>query len=73
MTSPTTGGWGGPDTSITLSISTDEGGSWSTAAIDHVNLSLAPLGASFYLGFEDATTGRWVGDDRTIWTTTNGG
>jgi len=44
-----------------------------TAATDSVNLDFAPLGGSLYLGFEDATTGRWVGDDQEIWTTTDGG
>jgi len=68
--SPTSGG--GPDTS-TLSVSTDGGLDWATAATDQVNLSAAPVGASLYLGFEDAMTGRWVGDDQTIWTTTDGG
>ena len=59
----------------TLSASTDGGLKWATAA-DQVNLSWAPLGASVYsvyLGFEDAMTGRWVGDDQTIWTTTDSG
>jgi photosystem II stability/assembly factor-like uncharacterized protein len=69
-TAPTSGG--GPATS-TLSVSTDGGLDWVTAATDPVNLSAAPLGASLYLGFEDAMTGRWVGDDQTIWTTTDGG
>lgn len=59
----------------TISVSTDGGFKWATAA-DPVSLSWAPLGASVnsvYLGFEDAMTGRWVGDDKTIWTTTDGG
>lgn len=67
-----TGAGGGLATS-TLSYSSDGGQSWSTAASDQVNLSLAPVGLSLWLGFEDVTTGRWVGDDRTIWTTTDGG
>jgi photosystem II stability/assembly factor-like uncharacterized protein len=29
-------------------------------------------GASF-LGFEDTRIGRWVSDDRSIWTTSDGG
>jgi photosystem II stability/assembly factor-like uncharacterized protein len=57
----------------TLSVSTDGGSDWETAATDQVNLDAAPLGTSLWLGFEDATTGRWVGDDQTIWTTTDGG
>ena len=69
--SPPTSGEG-PVTS-TLSVSTDGGVDWSTAATDQVNLSEAPLGGSLWLGFEDAMTGRWVGDDQTIWTTTDGG
>jgi photosystem II stability/assembly factor-like uncharacterized protein len=69
--SPPTSGEG-PVTS-TLSVSTDGGVDWSTAATDQVNLSEAPLGGSLWLGFEDATTGRWVGDDQTIWITTDGG
>jgi len=63
---------GGPAT-FTLSLSTYGGREWMTAATDSVNLDFAPLGGSLYLGFEDATTGRWVGDDQEIWTTTDGG
>jgi len=58
---------------FTLSVSTDGGREWTTAASDSVNRDFAPLGGSLYLGFEDATTGRWVGDDQEIWTTTDGG
>jgi photosystem II stability/assembly factor-like uncharacterized protein len=66
-------GWGDGPATATLSCSSDGGQSWSTAASDQVNLSLTPVGISLWLGFEDATTGRWVGDDQTIWTTTDGG
>jgi photosystem II stability/assembly factor-like uncharacterized protein len=69
---PATTSGGGPYTS-SLSVSTDGGLDWATATTDQVNLSAAPLGASLYLGFEDAMTGRWVGDDQTILTTTDGG
>jgi hypothetical protein len=64
-------GASGPDTS-TLSVSADGGRSWSTAATDQGNATSAPVGG-LYLGFEDALTGRWVSDDQTIWTTTDGG
>jgi len=66
---------GGPATSATstLLVSTDGGEEWSTAATDQVDLSSSPLGVNLWLGFEDSTTGRWVGDDQTIWTTTDGG
>ena len=57
----------------TLLVSTDGGEEWSTAATDQIDLGSAPLGVSLWLGFEDAATGRWVGDDQTIWTTTDGG
>jgi photosystem II stability/assembly factor-like uncharacterized protein len=73
---PGPGSGGGPATStatLTMSVSADGGKVWTTAAIDQVNLSTAPLGVSLWLGFEDGTTGRWVGDDQTIWTTTDGG
>ena len=76
MVGPPPGSGSGPATSATstLLVSTDGGVEWSTAATDQVNLELgAPLGVSLWLGFEDATTGRWVGDDQTIWTTTDGG
>jgi photosystem II stability/assembly factor-like uncharacterized protein len=69
--SPPTSG-GGPVTS-TLSVSTDGGSDWETAVTDQVNLTATPLGTSLWLGFEDAMTGRWMGDDQTIWTTTDGG
>jgi len=69
---PAPGSGGGPAT-LTLSVSTDGGLDWGTAATDQVNLSEAPLGVSLWLGFEDATSGRWVGDDQTIWITTDGG
>ena len=57
----------------TLFTSTDAGEQWSTVATDQVDLGSSPLGVSLWLGFEDAMTGRWVGDDQTIWTTTDGG
>ena len=60
-------------TTLALAVSTDGGLDWGTAATDQANLSKAPLGVSLWLGFEDAATGRWVGDDQTIWITTDGG
>ena len=69
---PPPGSGSGPAT-MTLSVSRDGGVDWSTAATDQVNLDSVPVGVSLWLGFEDATTGRWVGDDQTIWTTTDGG
>ena len=68
---PTTSGTG--VVTSTLLVSTDGGEAWSTAATDQVDLGSSPLGVSLWLGFEDATTGRWAGDDQTIWTTTDGG
>lgn len=64
----------------TLEASFDGGAHWSAVATDPTASS---LGSAFpspqssqvarFLGFESATTGRWVDQDQTVWTTTDGG
>ncbi|MGA8635926.1 MAG: sialidase family protein [Candidatus Dormiibacterota bacterium] len=68
-TGPTTGS--GPIT-YTLYVSGDGGAHWSLAVSDPEYLDAAAPGSAF-LGFEDSLVGRWVGFERAIWTTQDGG
>lgn len=52
--------------------SRDDGRTWSTVARDREQLSSDSPYASF-LGFEDASIGRWVGDPHAVWSTVDGG
>jgi photosystem II stability/assembly factor-like uncharacterized protein len=62
---------GGPFT-YRLIVSADGGLRWSAAITGTTQLNPRAPGASF-LGFEDSRVGRWVSDDRDIWTTRDGG
>jgi len=68
-TASTTGS--GPVT-YTLYVSSDGGAHWSLAVRDPEYLDSAAPGSAF-LGFEDSLVGRWVGFERAIWTTQDGG
>ena len=61
----------GPIT-YTLYVSADGGAHWSLAVSDPEYLDAAAPGSAF-LGFEDSLVGRWVGFERAIWTTQDGG
>jgi len=61
----------GPVT-YTLYVSADGGAHWSLAVSDPEYLDAAAPGSAF-LGFEDSVVGRWVGFERAIWTTEDGG
>ena len=55
-----------------LMLSSDGGKAWSSVASDPEQLEPnAPYAT--YLGFQDSLVGRWVGYQRLIWTTTDGG
>ncbi len=63
-----TGPSGGAGTfTAKLLVSTDAGQHWKLMATDHQRLG--KLGAPAWLGFQNATTGRWIGDPHGIWTT----
>jgi hypothetical protein len=55
-----------------LLASGDGGLHWSTAVSGTARLDSRAPGATF-LGFEDATVGRWISGPRTIWTTSDAG
>jgi photosystem II stability/assembly factor-like uncharacterized protein len=55
-----------------LAASFDGGLHWRTVVFDRERLSPRAPGSAF-LGFEDARVGRWVGWERAIWTTRDGG
>jgi photosystem II stability/assembly factor-like uncharacterized protein len=55
-----------------LVVSADNGVRWSSAVTGTTQINPQAPGASF-LGFEDTRVGRWVSDDRSIWTTSDGG
>ena len=55
-----------------LAVSTDGGLHWSAVITDRERINAAAP-ASAILGFENAKVGRWVGDERAIWTTRDGG
>jgi photosystem II stability/assembly factor-like uncharacterized protein len=61
----------GPATA-SLFVSTDGGLHWSAAGTESATLDAShPLPA--FLGFESATSGRWIGAGNAIWTTEDGG
>jgi len=64
-------GGSGPVT-YRLAVSADSGVSWSTAITGTMQINPQAPGATF-LGFEDATAGRWISDAQHIWTTRDGG
>jgi photosystem II stability/assembly factor-like uncharacterized protein len=55
-----------------LVMSADNGVRWSSAVTGTTQINPQTPGSSF-LGFEDTRAGRWVSDDRSIWTTSDGG
>jgi len=55
-----------------LVVSTDGGLRWSVAVTGITQLNPRAPGASF-LGFEDSRVGRWISDERDIWTTRDSG
>jgi photosystem II stability/assembly factor-like uncharacterized protein len=55
-----------------LAASADAGRHWRNVVTDRERLDPAAPGSAF-LGFEDARVGRWVGWERTIWTTHDAG
>ena len=55
-----------------LVVSTDNGLHWSAAVTGATQLNPQAPGASF-LDFEDSRVGRWISDERDIWTTRDGG
>jgi len=55
-----------------LVASADGGRSWPAAVTGTTQINPLAPGAAF-LGFEDARAGRWVSDERDIWTTRDGG
>ncbi len=55
-----------------LAVSTDGGLHWNAVITDRERINAAAP-ASAFLGFENAKVGRWVGDERAIWTTSDGG
>jgi hypothetical protein len=55
-----------------LVASADGGLRWSTAITGATQVNPWAPGASF-LGFEDSRVGRWISDERDIWTTRDGG
>lgn len=54
-----------------LLISTDGGHHWHLAATDRQHLTGA--GAPAWLGFQDSTVGRWIGDPHGVWVTHRAG
>ena len=66
-----TGGWGAYHYQLMGSF--DGGLKWTTLASQTADLP-GPLAApSDFLGFEDATHGRWIGGGSSLWTTSDGG
>lgn len=55
-----------------LSATADGGRRWRNVVADRERIGSAAPGNAF-LGFEDARVGRWVGWERAIWTTRDGG
>jgi photosystem II stability/assembly factor-like uncharacterized protein len=55
-----------------LVVSADGGLSWSAAVTGTTQINPQAPAAAF-LGFEDSRVGRWVSDERDIWTTRDGG
>lgn len=55
-----------------LAVSTDGGLRWNSVVSDREQIDpAAPLGG--FLGFEDSSVGRWIADERWIWSTRDGG
>ncbi len=68
-----TGGVAGSGTfTYRLVVSADGGLHWSTAVTGTTQVSPQAPGAAF-LGFESSRVGRWISDERDIWTTRDGG
>jgi photosystem II stability/assembly factor-like uncharacterized protein len=65
------GGGSGP-VIYRLAVSADGGAHWKTVITDRERINPSAPGSAF-LGFEDAEVGRWVGYERAIWTTQDGG
>jgi len=63
---------GGGPYAYQLAVSTDGGAHWATVVNDPEQIRPTAPYAS-YLGFQNASVGRWIGDPHTIWTTTDGG
>jgi len=55
-----------------LAATADGGRHWRKVVADREQIGSAAPGNAF-LGFEDARVGRWVGWERAIWTTRDGG
>ncbi len=53
-------------------VSADGGLHWSTAITRTTQINPQAPAAAF-LGFEDPAAGRWISDERDIWTTRDGG
>jgi hypothetical protein len=66
------GAAGGGPFAYRLVVSADGGLHWSTAITGTTQINPQAPAAAF-LGFEDPRAGRWISDERDIWTTRDGG